>query len=336
MSNTEWPNNAKPAPGPVGDASDRLRSSVDPACERRLVKRVVAIALFVVAVLIGFGTISLQCAKLDKERRSQATRLGFEAHLAEAKRKGEAFRFDDAMAELMQAERDLEQSRYSNENLWDGLWKARSGVADAHRDHKTKLTQGYRVIRGKLLPPSEQERIAERERRRAAAAEQRRQAEAERRRHERAVAEDRRQAEAERQRRKQAEQSRLSVLAAREAAFRGSWVQYMDVCGIKAQEVNRARSKKVFRESHEGQTVAWEGRVHRVDERIFAEGFAVEVKMDPTESMGSDVTLLLAKPFEDLVIGLNSGDLVEFAAVIQEQGGSVFNHRLDVLAIKKK
>jgi len=286
--------------------------------ERRLVRGIVVGAATAALAVIAIGIIKIQADKRSVRADLQATRERFASLIHVGKAKTASFDFGGAMAALAAAEQLLKQTGYSGDDLHDRLYAAQSGLAEEERTHNDKLARGYRLVRGKLLSPSEQGRLTEIERRRIVEAERRRKS------------------DKARGRRQETERQRLADLAAREAAIRDSWVQYMGLCGIKAQEVNGARSKKAFRDNHEGISVTWCGSVHHIDDRVWAEGFAVEIKMNPTESYGSDITLLLPTPFEDLVMSLNAGDPVEFTAIIQEQGNSVKNHRLAVQSIKKK
>jgi len=110
----------------------------------------------------------------------------------------------------------------------------------------------------------------------------------------------------------------------------------MTDCGKRAQEINEARTEEVFRNRYHGKTVTWEGKVQSVTETLFGGSYLVMVKMSPSESLSSDVTLSVSKQFKQVVLSLNEGSRIRFTGVIDGQGGAFIDHSIEVVAINKK
>ncbi len=115
-----------------------------------------------------------------------------------------------------------------------------------------------------------------------------------------------------------------------------TWQQYRQDCGVKAQEVNQAKTEEVFRTKYEGKAISWEGTVVSVREGLFGGPYSVHVKMEPSESLGSDLTLSVPVRFKDTVLSLRKGSILRFEGSIVQQGGVFLDHMIDVSGLEKK
>lgn len=113
------------------------------------------------------------------------------------------------------------------------------------------------------------------------------------------------------------------------------WTDFIADCGLKAQEVNEAKTEKVFRDKYEGKQVHWSGTIDSVREDPFGNGYLISVQMSPTESKlgGPDVTIAASNELHDRVLSLKSKDKISFRGRLKQQGGRILNHEIELEAI---
>jgi endonuclease YncB( thermonuclease family) len=111
-----------------------------------------------------------------------------------------------------------------------------------------------------------------------------------------------------------------------------TWEKYVEDCGLKAQDVNEAKTEANFRDKYKGKPVRWSGQVVSVKEKPIGEGYFVGVRMTPSESIlssSSDLTLSVLKKHKEKVLALKKDDMIEFAGKLSTQGGRVLNHDIE-------
>ena len=134
------------------------------------------------------------------------------------------------------------------------------------------------------------------------------------------------------------------------------WEAYWRDCGKDAQRTNQARTEEVFRQQWKGEVVRWSGVVTSVRKRTSGDGFIINVKMNPSDSLVSkrtsgdgltikleiklsdslvpDLGVMASGSFKEIVLGLNEGQTITFVGKISVQGGTFTNHILDLIRIE--
>ena len=86
-----------------------------------------------------------------------------------------------------------------------------------------------------------------------------------------------------------------------------TWEQYLADCGLKAQEVNEARSAQLFAEKYRGRLIRWSGTVVSTSEGFWGR-YSLLVLMSPTESAfgTSDLSLEAPLGMKNTILSLNT------------------------------
>jgi len=110
-----------------------------------------------------------------------------------------------------------------------------------------------------------------------------------------------------------------------------TWEQYLADCGLKAQEVNEARSAQLFAEKYRGRLIRWSGTIVSTSEGFWGR-YSLLVLMSPTESAfgTSDLSLEAPLGMKNTILSLNKGDRIVFDGKITSQGGHFINHKIEL------
>lgn len=276
---------------------------------------IVGLSTALALVFIGCFVVSIQ-----RGRRSSAiARLQEDVEITIESAKNSAARFDfsEAFGHLDAGDSLVQKSAFPNKNLEAGLNNERAKLLVIEQDYMEKLEKGYKIIGGQLFSPKQRRALIEENEKRS-----------------RLLEADERKKRSEDDARKAVEEKRERRLRSLAIAS-ASWQQYLTQCGAAAQQENAIRSHKLFSEKYAGSKVKWVGRVHRIREEVWGKDCVVEVKMSPTESVGSDVSLVVSNSKANTLVGLNRGDDIEFEGSLAEQGNSVSNHEVRCEHVKK-
>lgn len=281
------------------------------------------VALMIAPCLFAAGIIGTK-AYLDASKRrvyiaSDRTthKASVQRLLEDADRRIKAFEFDVAIRLLDEAAIAINRSTFDASDQRFALENLRRVLVHNRLDYESKMRRGYKLIGGELL--SVDERAARKREQQAAAEKEQR---------------DRTEWLADKRRRSEAAAVREAV-ERDPARMRDSWATYMAVCGMDALRGNQLRAEKFFREHYLGQTIYWCGVVHRVRTQPGGTEIWVELKMTPTESVGSDVTLVMAAEWQPVALALSPGDPIEFRGVIRGMSDGLANHAVEMQFIRR-
>lgn len=136
-----------------------------------------AAVTFCVVILGIFALLFQRAARLQAVADLRGAIGG---HIQDVATLVEGSRFDAADQEILAAQRLIETSEYFDSSLSEDVDLARGRLAVARRDHESKVSEGYRVLDGRLVSPTEykdaERRRAEEEHRRAEEERQRQEA----------------------------------------------------------------------------------------------------------------------------------------------------------------